>query len=200
MNPIRLQDSDALLVIDMQYDFLPGGSLGVPEGDQVLAPINAAMAHFAARGLPVYASRDWHPENHCSFAARGGPWPPHCVADTRGAAFSEELALPADTVIISKADSEDVDAYSAFNGTALADHLRGHGITRVFVCGLATDYCVLNTALDARANGFETVILPEAMRAVNVQPEDGERAIAQMRAAGATTATLAELAEEAAAA
>ena len=200
MNPIRLQDSDALLVIDMQYDFLPGGSLGVPEGDQVLAPINEAMARFAARGLPVYASRDWHPENHCSFAARGGPWPPHCVAETRGAAFSDELALPADTVIISKADTADVDAYSAFNGTALADHLRGHGITRVFVCGLATDYCVLNTALDARKNGFETVILPEAMRAVNVQPQDGERAIAQMREAGATMATLAELEQEAAAA
>ncbi|MEW6023355.1 MAG: nicotinamidase [Pseudomonadota bacterium] len=200
MNPIRLQDSDALLVIDMQYDFLPGGSLGVPEGDQVLAPVNEAMARFAARGLPVYASRDWHPEDHCSFAARGGPWPPHCVAETRGAAFSDELALPADTVIISKADTADVDAYSAFNGTALADHLRGHGITRVFVCGLATDYCVLNTALDARKNGFETVILPEAMRAVNVQPEDGERAIAQMREAGATTATLAELEQEAAAA
>lgn len=200
MNPIRLQDTDALLVIDIQYDFLPGGSLGVPEGDQVLAPINDAMARFAARGLPVYASRDWHPENHCSFAARGGPWPPHCVAETRGAAFSDALALPADTVIISKADTADVDAYSAFNGTALADHLRGHGITRVFVCGLATDYCVLNTALDARKDGFETVILPEAMRAVNVQPGDGERAIAQMREAGATTATLAELEQEAAAA
>ncbi len=198
MNPIRLQDSDALLVIDMQYDFLPGGSLGVPEGDQVLAPVNEAMARFAALGLPVYASRDWHPENHISFAERGGPWPPHCVAETRGAAFSDELALPADTVIISKADSADADAYSAFNGTALADHLRQHGVTRVFVCGLATDYCVLNTALDARSEGFETVILPEAMRAVNVQPQDGERAIAQMREAGVTTATLAELGEVAA--
>jgi len=200
MNPISLNDSDALLVIDMQYDFLPGGSLGVPEGDQVLAPVNALMAKFAARGLPVYASRDWHPENHCSFTERGGPWPPHCVAETRGAAFSDELLLPADTVIISKADTVDVDAYSAFNGTALADHLRQHGIRRVFVCGLATDYCVLNTALDARANGFETVIVPEAMRAVNVQSEDGDRALAQMRAAGATTAALADLGEETAAA
>jgi len=199
MNPIHLQDSDALLVIDMQYDFLPGGSLGVPEGDQVLAPVNEAMTRFAALGLPIYASRDWHPENHISFAERGGPWPPHCVAETRGAAFSDELALPADTVIISKADSADADAYSAFNGTALADHLRQHGVTRVFVCGLATDYCVLNTALDARSEGFETVILPEAMRAVNVQPQDGERAIAQMREAGVTTASLAELGEVAAA-
>ena len=200
MNPISLNDSDALLVIDMQYDFLPGGSLGVPEGDQVLAPINALTARFAAHGLPIYASRDWHPEDHCSFAARGGPWPPHCVAETRGAAFSDELVLPANTVIISKADTADVDAYSAFNGTALADHLRQHGITRVFVCGLATDYCVLNTALDARANGFETVILPEAMRAVNVGPQDGELAIEKMRAAGATTAMLADFREETAAA
>lgn len=193
MNSIQLNDTDALLVIDMQYDFLPGGALGVPRGDEVLAPINALMAEFASRGLPVYASRDWHPEDHVSFAARGGPWPPHCVAETEGACFSQELALPADTVIISKAETADADAYSAFNGTALADHLRQHGIARVFVCGLATDYCVLNTALDASANGFEVVILPEAMRAVNVEAGDGERAIQQMVEAGARKATLAEL-------
>lgn len=194
MNSIQLNDTDALLVIDMQYDFLPGGALGVPQGDEVLAPINTLMAGFAARGLPVYASRDWHPEDHVSFKARGGPWPPHCVAETDGACFSKELALPADTVIISKAETADADAYSAFNGTALADHLRQHGITRVFVCGLATDYCVLNTALDGRANGFEVVILPEAMRAVNVESGDGERAIRKMVEAGARTAGLGELA------
>ena len=190
MNPIRLQDSDALLVIDMQYDFLPGGSLGVPEGDQVLAPVNEAMARFAALGLPVYASRDWHPENHCSFAERGGPWPPHCVAETRGAAFSEELALPADTVIISKADSADADAYSAFNGTALAEHLRQHGVSRVFVCGLATDYCVLNTVLDGIDAGFEVLIALEATRAVEVAPGDGDRAIARMLSRGAVPVRL----------
>ena len=195
MNPIQLNETDALLVIDMQYDFLPGGSLGVPKGDEVLAPINTLMGLFAARGLPVYASRDWHPEDHCSFTARGGPWPPHCVADTEGAAFSKELAFPADMVTISKADSPDADAYSAFNGTALADHLRQHGVNRVFVCGLATDYCVLNTVVDARENGFEVVILPEAMRAVDVAAGDGERAIARMAALGARVADLTDLAD-----
>ena len=190
MNPIQLNETDALLVIDMQYDFLPGGRLGVARGDEVLALINTLMGLFAARGLPVYASRDWHPENHCSFAARGGPWPPHCVADTEGAAFSKELAFPADMVIISKADSPDADAYSAFNGTALAEHLRQHGVTRVFVCGLATDYCVLNSVIDARENGFDVVIVPEAMRAVDVAPGDGERAIERMTGLGATAAAL----------
>ena len=185
MSTIQLNDSDALLVIDMQYDFLPGGSLGVPHGDEVLGPVNRLMALFAGRGLPVYASRDWHPANHVSFAERGGPWPPHCVADTHGAAFSQELKLPANTVIISKADTADVDAYSAFNGTALADHLRQHGVTRVVACGLATDYCVLNTVIDARENGFDVIIVPEAMRAVEVSAGDGERAIARMTGLGA---------------
>ncbi len=194
MNPIQLNESDALLVIDMQNDFLPGGSLGVPRGDEVLGPVNTLMGLFAARKLPVYASRDWHPADHCSFAARGGPWPPHCVAETEGAAFSQDLVLPADTVIISKADQPDADAYSAFNGTALAEHLRQHGVTRVFVCGLATDYCVLNTVIDARAEGFEVVVLPEAMRAVDVSADDGERAIERMAGLGAQVADLADLA------
>jgi len=195
MNPIQLNETDALLVIDMQYDFLPGGSLGVPGGNEVLGPVNTLMGLFAARGLPVYASRDWHPGNHCSFAARGGPWPPHCVADTEGAAFSKELAFPADMVIISKAESADADAYSAFNGTALAEHLRQHGVTRVFVCGLATDYCVLNTVIDARENGFDVVIVPEAMRAVDVAPGDGERAIERMTGLGARAAALDDFTE-----
>lgn len=192
--PLRLTPADALLVIDMQVDFLPGGKLGVPGGDAVIEPINQLIALFAGRDLPIYASRDWHPEDHCSFAARGGPWPPHCVADTPGAAFSERLALPASAVIVSKADSADVDAYSAFNGTELASHLRGHGVRRVLVCGLATDYCVLNTVIDARENGFEVLIVEEAMRAVEVNPGDGERAIARMRALGARAAGVAELA------
>jgi nicotinamidase/pyrazinamidase len=194
MQALHLQATDALLIVDVQYDFLPGGKLGVPNGDQVLDPINRLIALFAGRGLPVYASRDWHPENHCSFAARGGPWPPHCIADTHGAAFADALQLPADAIVVSKADSADADAYSAFSGTVLAGHLRSHGVRRVFVCGLATDYCVLNTALDARANGFEVVIVPEGMRAVEVNPGDGERAIARMVEGGATLARVDELA------
>ncbi|MFC5462921.1 isochorismatase family protein [Massilia niabensis] len=198
MNPLHLEPTDALLIVDMQYDFLPGGSLGVPNGDQVLAPINRLLELFTQQGLPVYASRDWHPANHCSFGARGGPWPPHCVAGTRGAAFSDALQLPPGATIVSKADTADVDAYSAFNGTGLARQMRARGVRRVVVCGLATDYCVLNTALDARTDGFEVLIVPEAMRAVEVQAGDGERAIGRMVERGAQPVQVDELVGEAA--
>jgi nicotinamidase/pyrazinamidase len=190
MPQLQLTPEDALLVIDMQVDFLPGGKLGVPHGHAVLGPVNRLLGLFGERGLPIYASRDWHPENHCSFAARGGPWPPHCVAGTPGAAFSEQLDLPAGAVIVSKADTPDADAYSAFNGTTLAAQLRARGVRRVVVCGLATDYCVLNTVIDARENGFEVVVVPEAMRAVNVTPGDGARAIARMTELGARSASV----------
>jgi len=193
MKPITFTPADALLVIDMQVDFLPGGALGVPNGDEVLAPVNRLLRLFSNEGLPIYASRDWHPEHHCSFAARGGPWPPHCVAGTPGAAFSNQLDLPAGAVVVSKADTPDQDAYSAFNGTNLAAQLRERGVRRVVVCGLATDYCVLNTVIDARENGFEVLVVPEAMRAVDVAPGDGERAMARMTGLGAESLTLDEL-------
>lgn len=190
MKPIALTPADALLVIDMQNDFLPGGALGVPDGDQTLAPVNRLLHAFSSQGLPIFASRDWHPDNHCSFAARGGPWPPHCVAGTPGAAFSDQLDLPAGAVVVSKADSADQDAYSAFNGTNLAAQLHALGVRRVIVCGLATDYCVLNTVIDARENGFEVVVVPAAMRAVDVAAGDGERALARMASLGAEAAAL----------
>jgi nicotinamidase/pyrazinamidase len=185
MDTITLGHGDALLVVDMQYDFLPGGSLGVPRGDEVIASVNRLLALYRERGLPVYASRDWHPADHVSFAARGGPWPAHCVAGTPGAAFPEALSMPPQTVVISKAVTADTDAYSAFNGTALAEQLKERGVRRVAVCGLATDYCVLNTALDAIEAGFQTLVLLDAMRAVEVAPGDGARAIGRMVAAGA---------------
>lgn len=200
MNPIQLTPGDALLVIDMQLDFLPGGKLGVPNGDQVIAPINRLMQLFGAQGLPVVASRDWHPENHCSFSARGGPWPPHCVAGTEGAEFAPQLHLPIDAVVVSKADTADTDAYSAFKGTGLAAQLRKRGVRRVVVCGLATDYCVLNTVIDARDNGFEVIVVPEAMRAVDVVPGDGDRALARMAELGARVAGIGDFAGVAAAA
>ncbi|KQQ97413.1 isochorismatase family protein [Massilia sp. Leaf139] len=200
MQTIQLSPADALLVIDMQVDFLPGGQLGVPKGDEVIAPINALMGLFASQGLPVIASRDWHPENHCSFSARGGPWPPHCVADTAGAAFSERLALPPGALVVSKADTADADAYSAFNGTHLGEQLRARGVRRVVVGGLATDYCVLNTVIDARAEGFEVIVVLDAVRAVEVAAGDGERAIARMEELGARTAALADFEGVAAAA
>jgi nicotinamidase/pyrazinamidase len=190
MKSIAFAPGDALLVIDMQVDFLPGGALGVPQGAAVLAPVNRLLRLFGSQGLPIFASRDWHPADHCSFAARGGPWPPHCVAGTPGAAFSGQLDLPAGAIVVSKADTADADAYSAFNGTNLAAQLREHAVDRVVVCGLATDYCVLNTVIDARESGFEVLVVPEAMRAVDVAPGDGERALARMAGLGAETLAL----------
>lgn len=193
MSAIHLDDSDALLVVDMQVDFLPGGALGVPDGHEVTGPVNHLIALFSEARLPVFASRDWHPADHCSFAAAGGPWPPHCVAGTPGAEFAAELALPDDAIVVSKADTAGVDAYSAFAGTTLAAQLRDRGVTRVTVCGLATDYCVLNTVTDALEEGLDTLVVPEAMRAVDVHPGDGARALDRMVARGAVAVRLGEL-------
>ncbi|MFL6672675.1 MAG: isochorismatase family protein [Massilia sp.] len=186
MRPISLTRGDALLIVDVQNDFLPCGNLAVPNGDEVLAPIKLLIGLYRDHGLPVYASRDWHPPEHCSFAAQGGPWPPHCVAHTRGAAFPDALALPPDAVVISKATSRGADAYSAFRDTGLAAQLRAHGAERLAVCGLATDYCVLNTVNDALALGFQVLLVEDAVRAVDAAPGgDGERALALMTANGA---------------
>jgi nicotinamidase/pyrazinamidase len=177
-------NGDALVVVDLQRDFLPGGALGVTEGDQVVPVINRCIERFRREGLPVVASRDWHPPDHCSFQAQGGPWPPHCVAGTDGALFAADLRLPDGVMLVSKATTTDKDAYSAFEGTRLAADLRARGVHRVFVAGLATDYCVLNTALDARRHGFEVVLIADGVRAVELAPGDGERAVARMREAG----------------
>jgi nicotinamidase/pyrazinamidase len=182
---IRLQSGDALIAVDVQKDFLPGGSLAVPQGDAVVPVLNRYLAAFAARALPVYATRDWHPAGHCSFKAQGGIWPPHCVAGTRGAEFADGLALPANAIVISKATTLEADAYSGFGGTDLAERLRAASARRLFVGGLATDYCVLNTVRDARADGFEVLLLEDAVRAVDVKPGDGARALEEMRALGA---------------
>lgn len=185
MNLSQPGPNDALLVVDVQNDFLPGGALAVGRGDEVLAPLNEAIRAFALVGRPIVASRDWHPAEHCSFKARGGPWPPHCVAGTAGAAFAGGLALPASAIVVSKATTADADSYSAFGGTDLAAQLRRRGVSRLVVGGLATDYCVLNTVLDACAEGFEVLVLTDAVRAVDVAPGDGERAIEKMKQAGA---------------
>lgn len=179
------RSGDALIIVDVQNDFLPGGRLAVPAGDEVVAPLNACIGRFAAAGLTVVASRDWHPAGHCSFVARGGPWPPHCVAGTPGAAFAPGLALPGEAWIVSKAMTEVADAYSAFAGTELDARLRAAGVGRLVVGGLATDYCVLNTVLDALGLGYRVAVLEDAIRAVNVAPGDGEAALARMRSAGA---------------
>jgi nicotinamidase/pyrazinamidase len=193
MSAVHLDNTDALLIIDMQNDFLPGGALGVASGHEVVAPINHLIELFREQGLPIVASRDWHPTDHCSFADQGGPWPPHCVAGTLGAEFTAELALPDDAIVVSKADTAPVDAYSAFAGTSLASQLRERGVERVTVCGLATDYCVLNTVTDALEEGFDAIIVPEAMRAVDVEAGDGRRAMDRMVARGAVPVRLGEV-------
>lgn len=181
----HVQPGDMLLVTDIQNDFLPGGSLAVTGGDEVVPVLNRYIGEFVAQGLPVYATRDWHPPQHCSFHAQGGPWPVHCVAGTHGAAFAATLSLPPDTTVISKATLPDREAYSSFEGTDLDSRLRAAGIHRIFIGGLATDYCVLNTVRDARHLGYEVFVLADAIRAVDVQPGDGQRAEAEMTSLGA---------------
>ena len=182
---MKLQSKDALIIVDVQNDFLPGGTLAVSEGDQVLPPINHYIALFTSNKLPVFATRDWHPASHCSFKSQGGPWPPHCIAGTKGASLADRLNLPNETTIVSKADTRDQNAYSGFQNTSLHDHLTSMGIRRLFIGGLATDYCVLNTTLDALKLGYKVMLLTDALRAVNLDPHDGERAIDKMETAGA---------------
>lgn len=187
----KLSQHDALLVVDVQNDFCPGGALAVPEGDQVVPVLNEWIRAAREAGVPVVASRDWHPAGHCSFAEQGGPWPVHCVQDTEGAAFHPDLRLPADALVISKGQSPERDNYSAFDDTGLADMLRERGVERVRVGGLAQDVCVRATVLDACEAGFETHLIADATRAVDVEPGDGERALEAMRAAGARIAATA---------
>ena len=157
---------DALLVVDMQNDFCEGGALAVTGGNALVPAINAEIAAARAGGALIVASRDWHPVDHVSFAHRGGPWPEHCVQDTPGAAFHPDLALDADTIRVSKASAFDADAYAAFDATGLGGYLRSRGIERVIVCGLALDVCVQATALEARREGFTTLLLEHLSAAV----------------------------------
>jgi nicotinamidase/pyrazinamidase len=173
--------TDALIIVDVQNDFCPGGSLAVPHGDEVVPIINRLLAH---RWLSV-ATMDWHPVEHCSFAPHGGPWPPHCVQETTGAALHRELESDKVQLVITKGSSPDEDAYSGFHGTELARILRERGIHRLIICGIATDYCVRATAQDALREGFEVLVLEDAIRGVEVHPGDCQRAIEELRQAGA---------------
>ncbi|HEV2706683.1 MAG TPA: bifunctional nicotinamidase/pyrazinamidase [Pyrinomonadaceae bacterium] len=174
----------ALLVVDVQNDFCPGGALGVAGGDEVVAPLNNLIDEFLARGELVVKSRDWHPSRTKHFQAYGGTWPVHCVQHTHGAEFHEGLKDDPRIVVVSKGTGDE-DSYSAFDGTDLLSLLHERGVEEVWVGGLATDYCVKNTVLDALRSGFRVVAIEDAMRAVNLQPDDGQCALEEMRAAGA---------------
>ena len=184
---------DALIIVDLQQDFLPGGSLAVPHGDEVVVVLNHYIERFDATSLPIFATRDWHPQDHCSFTAQEGPWPPHCIAHTQGAAFAPELQLAPSTRIISKATTAAADAYSGFQGTNLDALLKEQSIRRLFIGGLATDYCVFNTVKDALELGYQVLLLSDAIRAVNVKPDDGPRAEAEMVRMGALAITQEQL-------
>ncbi len=179
-----LRKGDALIIVDVQNDFLPGGALGVPGGNAVIEPLNRCILAFERCGLPIFATRDWHPAEHCSFQSNGGPWPEHCVAGTLGARFAAGLILSPSARIVSKAMTPQSEAYSGFQGTDLAAQLACAGCRRVFIGGLATDYCVRATALDARSAGLEVIVLEDAIRAVDVKAGDGAQALKEMREHG----------------
>jgi nicotinamidase/pyrazinamidase len=178
----KFKTGDAVLVVDLQNDFCPGGALGIHEGDRVIPILNKYIAAAQEHGIPVFASRDWHPANHISFKERGGPWPVHCVQNTRGAEFHPDVRLPMDVQVISKAHTSDLESYSAFGDTNLSSLLRAKGIRRLWIGGLAQDYCVLHTSMDALKQGLEVVVIVDATRAVDIR--DGKRALEQIRNAG----------------
>ncbi len=180
---VKITPKDALVLVDIQKDFLPGGALPVPEGDKVIEPANRYIELFQKAGAPIFATRDWHPPNHISFKEQGGLWPPHCVQNTEGAKFPKELKLPPEVFIINKGDRPEFDAYSGFQGTLLEDLLRERGVKRIFVGGLATDYCVLNTVLGGLNLGFQVFWLSDASKGIT--PEGERRAEERMLSEGA---------------
>lgn len=188
-----MQSKDALIVVDVQNDFCPGGALGVKNGDEIIPVLNRYIEKFKAARLPVIATRDWHPQKTTHFKEYGGVWPVHCVQQSAGAEFHPELRLPEDVILVSKGMAADEDSYSAFHGRtdsgiSLEELLRGLGVERLFIGGLATDYCVKFTALDGIKQGFAVVVLGDAIRGVNLKPGDSEQAIQAMRKAGAVIA------------
>ena len=185
-----MEKKAALVIVDVQNDFCPGGSLAVAEGDRVALAINRYVERFAAAAAPIFATRDWHPAQTSHFKAFGGIWPVHCVQNTPGAEFHPSLQLGASAIVVSKGTAADVDSYSGFDafdaqGTALAALLRERGVEQIFVGGLATDYCVKQTVLDGVKHGFAVVLLMDAIRGVDLAPGDSTRALEEMHHAGA---------------
>jgi len=191
--------TQALLIVDVQNDFCTGGALAVPDGESVVPPLRRLAQQFTALGLPVYATRDWHPADSRHFADNGGTWPVHCVKGTLGARLREDLKLPSSVQIVSKGQTRTDDGYSAVAGEVagrgtLLEDLKTRGVDKVIVGGLATDYCVKHSVLDLLSQGYAVTLLTDAVRAVDVKPGDGQRALDDMTRAGATLSTAQELA------
>ncbi|MFN3870926.1 MAG: nicotinamidase [Aquificaceae bacterium] len=191
---VRIGPMDVLVIVDMQRDFMPGGALPVPEGDLIIPLLNQYIELFFKRGLSLFFTRDWHPADHISFKDQGGLWPPHCVQNTEGAMFHKDLFIPHDNrFIISKGTSRDFDAYSGFQGTLLDSLLRERGIKRIFVGGVATDYCVKNTVLGGINLGYQVFLLADGIKGVDVNPGDSQRAIEDMLQAGAVAVSIEDI-------
>lgn len=186
MDTAALGPGDALLLVDVQNDFCPGGALPIPEGDRVVPVLNRWIAAARQKGTPIYASRDWHPLGHPSFTSEGGQWPPHCIQDTIGAEFHPDLQLPAEAIIVTKGTRFDQDQYSAFDQTGLDQRLKRDGVKRLWAGGLAQDVCVAASVLDARALGYSVHLIPEG--SLPVTREGGLEAVRRMRQAGAIVA------------
>lgn len=191
----------ALVIVDVQKCFCPGGELAVEEGDKVVPVINQYTERFERLGLPIYATRDWHPQMTKHFIEYGGLWPPHCVQNTPSAEFHPDLKLPNDVEIISVGIRPDEEGYSAFegineDGESFEGTLRERGVLHLYIGGIATDYCVKETILDATRRGFKATLLVDAVKGVNLQPEDSEQAIEQMKSAGADVKRLEEVDNE----
>lgn len=177
------QKKQALIVVDVQNDFCPGGTLAVSQGDEVVTPLNEVIDKFLAEGKPIFKTRDWHPPTTRHFAKYGGVWPVHCVQSTRGAEFHPRLKDDPRIRVVSKGLG-DTDCYSGFDETDLAEQLHNEGVEEVLIGGLTTDYCVKTTAIDAVNEGFKVKVLKDAIRAVDLEPGDGDRAIEEMRKTG----------------
>ena len=180
----------ALLVVDIQKDFCAGGALPAPGGADIIPAVNRHLLDARSREMPVYATRDWHPPRTSHFKEYGGVWPPHCVQGTAGAQFHPDLKLPPDAIVVNKGDDPQRHGYSAFEGhtsegKTLLEDLRARHITRVYVAGIATDYCVRQSALDALRAGLEVRVLPDAIAGIDVRPGDAQRALDEISAAGA---------------
>lgn len=179
-----------MLAIDIQNDFLPGGNLAVPEGNLVVSVLNQYIKIFQKQRLPIFLTRDWHPPDHQSFIPQGGPWPEHCIAESNGAAFPASLLFPAEFQVYSTGTEVDKDGYSGFENASFKEQLYKFHVQRIFIGGLATDYCVLNTVLDALKYNYQVFLLKDAIRAVNVHEDDGIKAEQKMISQGATPIVL----------
>ena len=190
---LKPDKQSALILVHIQNDFCPGGALPVPHGDTIIPLINRYIEFFIHSGLPIIATRDWHPPDHCSFKEQGGMWPVHCVQGSRGAQFRSDLHIPNGSLIISGATHPKKEAYSSFDGTSLNDHLEDMGAKTLFIAGLATEYCVKETVLEGRKLGYRVVVLEDAVKGVNLQPDDSRSALQEMWASGALKATNSDL-------